>query len=71
MRWILQTPQVVVSGGTGVCEIAHSTDQPVWTAVQVITHELPLEKAAEGYKMFNDKHDGCMKVVLKPWDHEL
>lgn len=34
---------------------------------QVITHHLPLEKAAEGYKMFNDKQDGCMKVVLKPW----
>ena len=43
---------------------------PPWVAVQVITHEMPLTKAAEGYKMFNDKADGCMKVVLKPWDSE-
>ena len=39
-------------------------------AMQVITHELPLEQAADGYKMFNEKHDGCVKVVLKPWDRE-
>jgi threonine dehydrogenase-like Zn-dependent dehydrogenase len=32
----------------------------------VITHELPLDKAADGYKMFNDKQDNCIKVVLKP-----
>jgi S-(hydroxymethyl)glutathione dehydrogenase / alcohol dehydrogenase len=32
----------------------------------VITHRLPLEKAAEAYRMFNDKEDGCLKVVLKP-----
>jgi S-(hydroxymethyl)glutathione dehydrogenase/alcohol dehydrogenase len=38
--------------------------------VQVITHDLPIQKAAEGYKMFNDKTDGCVKVVLHPWDNE-
>lgn len=32
----------------------------------MITHQLPLSKAAEGYKLFNDKQDGCVKVVLKP-----
>lgn len=32
----------------------------------VITHELPLEKAPYGYKIFNDKEDDCVKVVLKP-----
>jgi threonine dehydrogenase-like Zn-dependent dehydrogenase len=30
----------------------------------VITHELPLEEAAKAYKIFNDKEDGCVKVVL-------
>ena len=30
----------------------------------VITHELPLEEAAQAYKVFNDKEDGCVKVVL-------
>lgn len=33
----------------------------------VITHELPLEMAAEGYETFKQKQDGCIKVVLKPW----
>jgi threonine dehydrogenase-like Zn-dependent dehydrogenase len=32
----------------------------------VITHRLPLDRAAEGYKTFRDRKDGCMKVVLKP-----
>ncbi|KAK9817038.1 hypothetical protein WJX72_008732 [[Myrmecia] bisecta] len=32
----------------------------------VITHRLPLDKVAEGYKIFNEKTDGCIKVVLKP-----
>ncbi|HUS05755.1 MAG TPA: zinc-dependent alcohol dehydrogenase [Bryobacteraceae bacterium] len=32
----------------------------------VITHQLPLEKAPEGYAMFNEKQDGCIKIILKP-----
>ncbi len=32
----------------------------------VITHQLPLTEAAEGYKIFADQADGCIKVVLKP-----
>jgi threonine dehydrogenase-like Zn-dependent dehydrogenase len=32
----------------------------------VITHTLPLDEAPRGYKMFNDKEDDCVKVVLKP-----
>jgi threonine dehydrogenase-like Zn-dependent dehydrogenase len=32
-----------------------------------ITHELPLKAAPEGYRMFRDKQDDCIKVVLKPW----
>ena len=32
----------------------------------VITHQLPLEQAPMGYKMFKDKLDDCVKVVLKP-----
>jgi threonine dehydrogenase-like Zn-dependent dehydrogenase len=31
----------------------------------VITHELGLEDAADAYAIFNDKQDGCEKVVLK------
>ncbi|HZU81934.1 MAG TPA: zinc-dependent alcohol dehydrogenase [Polyangiaceae bacterium] len=31
----------------------------------VITHHLPLDEAARGYRMFVDKEDGCEKVVLR------
>ncbi|MEO7847852.1 MAG: glutathione-dependent formaldehyde dehydrogenase, partial [Arachnia sp.] len=30
------------------------------------THHLPLEEAPAAYKMFQEKSDGCIKVVLKP-----
>jgi threonine dehydrogenase-like Zn-dependent dehydrogenase len=32
----------------------------------VITHRLPIDQAPQGYKMFRDKQDACIKVVLKP-----
>lgn len=32
----------------------------------IITHTLPLEEAAHGYKIFHNKQDDCIKVVLKP-----
>ncbi|WP_026873459.1 zinc-dependent alcohol dehydrogenase [Inquilinus limosus] len=32
----------------------------------VITHTEPLSRGPELYKTFRDKHDGCVKVVLKP-----
>jgi len=35
----------------------------------VITHTLPLDQAPEGFKIFNDKQDHCIKIVLKPQIH--
>jgi threonine dehydrogenase-like Zn-dependent dehydrogenase len=32
----------------------------------VITHRLPLDEAPRAYRMFRDKQDDCLKVVLKP-----
>ena len=32
----------------------------------VITHTVPLEQGPEMYKVFRDKQDSCIKVVLKP-----
>ncbi len=32
----------------------------------IISHRLPLDQAAEGYKMFDQKDNACRKVVLKP-----
>jgi threonine dehydrogenase-like Zn-dependent dehydrogenase len=34
----------------------------------IVTHTVPLERAPEMYRTFRDKEDGCIKVVLKPWD---
>jgi alcohol dehydrogenase len=32
----------------------------------IITHHMPLSEAPQGYKIFNDKADRCVKVVLRP-----
>src|SRR3569623_48814 len=32
----------------------------------VVTHRLPLSQADDAYKMFREKKDGCIKVVLDP-----
>jgi threonine dehydrogenase-like Zn-dependent dehydrogenase len=32
----------------------------------VITHSVPLDRGPEMYKVFRDKQDSCIKVVLKP-----
>lgn len=42
------------------------TDDDIFGVDQLATHHLRLDKAAEGYRMFQRKEDGCLKVVLKP-----
>jgi threonine dehydrogenase-like Zn-dependent dehydrogenase len=32
----------------------------------IITHRLRLDDAAEGYRIFGNKEDECLKVVLAP-----
>jgi threonine dehydrogenase-like Zn-dependent dehydrogenase len=32
----------------------------------VVSHRMPLSRAPEAYRMFNDKRDDCTKVVLDP-----
>jgi threonine dehydrogenase-like Zn-dependent dehydrogenase len=32
----------------------------------IITHRMRLDEAPEGFSMFNDKQDECLKIVLKP-----
>ena len=34
----------------------------------VITHELTLDAAPGAYETFKQHEDGCIKVVLKPWE---
>lgn len=33
---------------------------------EIVSHKIPLEKASDAYKVFNDHEDECIKVVLKP-----
>jgi len=32
----------------------------------VITHHMSLDDAPEGFELFNNKQDECLKVVLRP-----
>ena len=32
----------------------------------IISHRLPLSEAPAGFEMFLNKHDDCLKVVLRP-----
>jgi threonine dehydrogenase-like Zn-dependent dehydrogenase len=32
----------------------------------LVTHVLPLEKAAQAYELFQKKQDGVIKIVLRP-----
>lgn len=41
-------------------------EKGVLQPTMVLTHTLPLDQGPEGYKIFNDKTDGCVKVILKP-----
>ncbi|MBC8112732.1 MAG: glutathione-dependent formaldehyde dehydrogenase [Verrucomicrobia bacterium] len=34
----------------------------------IITHRLPLSEIAHAYKIFKKKEDGCVKVVINPWE---
>lgn len=34
---------------------------------EIITHRVPLDRAPEMYKVFRNKEDHCIKVVMDPW----
>lgn len=46
--------------------LLHLVEEGQLTPSMVVTHHMPLEEGPKGYKIFNDKDDRCMKVVLKP-----
>ncbi len=58
---------------TGQTHVARWTDDLLARIVDgqidpsfVITHTVGLERGPEMYKTFRDKHDGCIKVIMKP-----
>jgi alcohol dehydrogenase len=36
----------------------------------IITHRLPLGQAPHAYEIFKNKQDGCVKVIMSPWQPE-
>jgi len=37
-------------------------------ANDIISHRLSIDEAPRAYKIFNEKEDSCVKVVLNPWN---
>lgn len=33
---------------------------------EIITHRINLKEVPDSYKMFNDKKNGCIKIVINP-----
>ena len=70
MGAIMNRSLTIKSGQTHV----HRYMQPLLERIEqgdidpsfVITHRMRLEDAPDGYSIFRDKQDECMKVVLKP-----
>jgi hypothetical protein len=46
--------------------LALDRDEDVIGVESLATHRLPLESAPQAYEMFQQKKDGCVKVVLRP-----
>ena len=38
----------------------------VFDATDIITHTLSLDEGSHAYSIFDNKEDGCIKVILKP-----
>lgn len=47
-------------------ELYNMVEQGKVDPTDIITHNVPLKQAEKMYKMFNDRADGCIKVVMKP-----
>ena len=47
-------------------ELATPDDPGEFLSGVPLAESLPLDQAPKGYDMFKNKHDACIKVVLKP-----
>jgi threonine dehydrogenase-like Zn-dependent dehydrogenase len=57
----------------GRCPVRHYMERLLPVAqrrqdelASLFTHRLPLEQAPEGYRVFDARQDGCIKVMLQP-----
>lgn len=63
--------QLTMRGGQTPCQkywptLLEKVKTGALDPTKIITHKLPLEEAADGYHVFNEKTDNCIKVVLYP-----
>ncbi|MFC7572647.1 hypothetical protein ACFQX8_09565 [Klenkia terrae] len=49
-----------------VPEILRHMESGVLTTEHLATHTMPLTQAAEGYRIFKEKADGCVRTVFEP-----
>jgi len=56
----------IIASNTGCVLCLHHIVAGELKPEKVITHVLPLSEAPKAYQLFNDKQDGCIKVVLQP-----
>ncbi|HWJ03334.1 MAG TPA: glutathione-dependent formaldehyde dehydrogenase, partial [Verrucomicrobiae bacterium] len=47
-------------------ELYRRIEKGEFDPADIITHKMPLEEAEHAYEIFDEKKDGCIKVVLKP-----
>lgn len=47
-------------------ELLPLVEQGLLTPEEIVTHHLPLEEAARGYKIFEKREEECRKVILVP-----
>nr|MDI7685713.1 hypothetical protein [Cronobacter malonaticus] len=47
-------------------ELLPLIEQGLLTPEEIVTHYLPLEDAARGYKIFEKREEECRKVILVP-----
>ena len=45
--------------------LVNDPSDPLGT-LDLATHQVPLDEAPDAYRMFQEKKDGAIKVVLKP-----
>jgi hypothetical protein len=61
-----ETMKALVYEGPRKVTVKDMPEAKIERPTDVLSHELPLEKALEGYDNFDARNDGWTKVVLKP-----
>ncbi|MET8067573.1 glutathione-dependent formaldehyde dehydrogenase, partial [Micromonospora sp. NPDC005313] len=53
-------------GGAAIPALLERMARDELVTEHLATHRMPLERGAEGYALFRDRADGCVRVVFTP-----